>query len=71
MALLASAGIPPAAVLEMATRNAARALKREREFGAIAPGMRADLVVLSKNPLVKIEHTRAIEMVFQRGKRVR
>ncbi|HYC94053.1 MAG TPA: GNAT family N-acetyltransferase [Thermoanaerobaculia bacterium] len=71
MALLVSAGIPPAAVLEMATRNAARALKRERELGSIAPGMRADLVVLSKNPLVKIEHTRSIEMVFQRGKRVR
>lgn len=71
MALLVSAGIPPAAVLEMATRNAARALKRERELGAIAPGMRADLVVLAKNPLEKIEHTRAIEMVFQRGQRVR
>lgn len=71
MALLVSAGIPPAAVLEMATRNAARALRREREFGAIAAGMRADLVVLAKNPLVRIEHTRSIEMVFQRGRRVR
>jgi imidazolonepropionase-like amidohydrolase/RimJ/RimL family protein N-acetyltransferase len=71
LALLVSAGIPNAAVLEMATRNAARALKREREFGAIAAGMRADLVVLSKNPLEKIEHTRSIEMVFQRGRRVR
>ncbi|HEX6083235.1 MAG TPA: GNAT family N-acetyltransferase [Thermoanaerobaculia bacterium] len=71
MALLVSAGIPPSAVLEMATRNAARALKRERELGSVAAGMRADLVVLSKNPLVKIEHTRSIEMVFQRGQRVR
>ncbi|HVE70411.1 MAG TPA: GNAT family N-acetyltransferase [Thermoanaerobaculia bacterium] len=71
MALLVSAGIPPAAVLEMATRNAARALKRERDFGSIAAGMRADLVVLSKNPLEKIEYTRSIEMVWQAGKRVR
>jgi imidazolonepropionase-like amidohydrolase/GNAT superfamily N-acetyltransferase len=71
LALLVSAGIPPAAVLEMATRNAARALGREREFGSIAPGMRADLVVLSKNPLEQIANTRSIEMVFQRGKRVR
>jgi imidazolonepropionase-like amidohydrolase len=70
MALLVSAGIPPAAVLEMATRNAARALKSEKEFGSIAPGLQADLVVLTKNPLDRIENTRSIEMVFQRGRRV-
>lgn len=71
MALLVSAGIPPAAVLEMATRNAARALRRERELGTIAPGFRADLVVLSKNPLQAIENTRSIEFVIAGGTRVR
>jgi imidazolonepropionase-like amidohydrolase len=31
-------------------------------------GLIADLVVLSANPLEKIENTRAIEMVIQRGR---
>ncbi|HEV7768556.1 MAG TPA: subclass B3 metallo-beta-lactamase [Thermoanaerobaculia bacterium] len=67
MQLLADAGIAPMAILRMATYDAARALKREKEFGSIAPGMRADLVVLSKNPLEPIANTRSIEMVVQRG----
>jgi len=69
--LLADAGIPPLAILRMATFDAARALKREREFGSIAPGLRADLLLLSRNPLESIENTRAIETVVQRGKIVR
>lgn len=67
MQLLADAGIPPMTILRMATHDAARALRREKELGSIAPGMRADLVVLSKNPLDAIANTRAIEMVIQRG----
>jgi imidazolonepropionase-like amidohydrolase/glyoxylase-like metal-dependent hydrolase (beta-lactamase superfamily II) len=69
--LLADAGIAPLAILRMATYDAARALKREKEFGSITPGMRADLVVLSKNPLESIANTRAIEMVVQRGAIIR
>jgi imidazolonepropionase-like amidohydrolase len=71
MKLLADAGIPPLAVLRMATFDAARALKRENEFGSIATGMHADLVVLSKNPLEAIANTRAIEITVQRGEIVR
>ncbi len=67
MQLLADAGIPAMTILRMATHDAARALRREREFGSIAPGMRADLIVLSKNPLDAIANTRSIDMVIQRG----
>jgi imidazolonepropionase-like amidohydrolase len=67
MKLLSDAGIPPLAIIRMATFNAARALRREKEFGSIAPGLRADLVVLSKNPLDSIGNTRAIESVIQNG----
>lgn len=67
MQLLADAGIAPLAILRMATYDAARALKRENEFGSIAPGMRADLVVLAKSPLDSIANTRSIEMIVQRG----
>ena len=71
MALLVSAGIPASAVLRMATQNAATALRAQNELGRIAPGLSADFVVLSKNPLQDIRNTRSIEMVFERGQRVR
>ena len=67
MTLLAEAGIPPIEILRMATSNAARALRQEREFGAIREGLRADLVLLAKDPTASIANTRAIEMVIQNG----
>ena len=67
MKLLNDAGIAPLEILKMATFNAARALHREREFGSIQPGLRADLVILSKNPLESIANTRAIERVLTAG----
>ena len=63
---LRDAGIPNAEILKIATRNAAAALRRP-DLGAIEPGRRADLVVLTKNPLDDIANTRAIEMVIFAG----
>jgi imidazolonepropionase-like amidohydrolase len=65
--LLADAGIPARDILRMATANGARALGREKEIGALKPGMRADLVVLRANPLADIGNTREIELVIQGG----
>ena len=65
--LLRDAGIAEADLLRMATYNAARALKREKEFGSVREGLRADLVILRKNPLERIENTRSIAYVIQRG----
>jgi imidazolonepropionase-like amidohydrolase len=65
--LLTEAGIPPLQVIRIATSNAARALRREHEFGSITPGLRADLVLVAQNPLDDIAHTRAIELVIQNG----
>jgi imidazolonepropionase-like amidohydrolase len=67
MALLHDAGLPPLEVLRAATANAARALGHARDFGTLAPGMRADLVVLSKDPVADIHNTRAIERVYRGG----
>jgi len=68
MVLLAQAGIPPAEVLRIATRNAAVALHCEAEQGTIERGKVADLVVLGADPLLDLRNTRRIEMVIQRGK---
>jgi imidazolonepropionase-like amidohydrolase len=64
--LLAEAGIPPAAVLRMATFNAGVALKQN--IGAVEAGKEADLVVLSGNPLESLENTARIEVVVKAGR---
>jgi imidazolonepropionase-like amidohydrolase len=68
MAHLVRAGMTPAEVLRAATIEAARYAGLERESGSIAPGKRADLVLLAANPLDDIAHTRRIEAVFLAGR---
>lgn len=68
MELLSEAGIPNEAVLSMATRNAAVALGLEKEIGTVETGKRADLVVLSANPLRDIHNAERIRYVFSVGR---
>jgi imidazolonepropionase-like amidohydrolase len=70
MALLHDAGLPPLEVLRAATANAARALGKSDTLGTLAKGKRADLVVLSRDPIADIKNTRAIERVYHRGRLV-
>ena len=58
-------------MIRMATHDAARALGREKEFGSVQVGRRADLVLLTVNPLERIENTRSIKSVIQGGRLVR
>jgi imidazolonepropionase-like amidohydrolase len=64
---LVKAGVPVHAVLQAATINVARHFKREGEFGAIAAGQAADLVLLDADPLVDIANSRRIAGVMVRG----
>ena len=50
LALMQACGMPPAEVLEATTSSAARLLGLDGELGRVAPGFRADLVVVSGNP---------------------
>jgi imidazolonepropionase-like amidohydrolase len=43
--------LPPLEILRSATRVNARLLRREGELGVVAPGARADLILLDGNPL--------------------
>ena len=61
------AGLSPAEALATATLNPARMLGLETEIGAIAPGYRADLVVLDANPLENIRNTRKLVWVMKGG----
>lgn len=66
--LLVGAGIPTLEVLTIATRNGAETLGLLDETGTVEPGKRADLVVLSRNPVADIRNTRSIELVVQGGR---
>jgi len=50
-ALTRAAGLTPEEILLSATVNGARALGMEVTVGRVAPGMRADLVILDADPL--------------------
>jgi hypothetical protein len=67
MSLLVHAGIPPAAVLKLATLNAARFLGRTTA-GSIAPGKDGDLVLLAANPLLDIRNVGRVEAVIFKGR---
>jgi cytosine/adenosine deaminase-related metal-dependent hydrolase len=61
-------GLRPHEVLQAATRNAFRLLGEERQSGVIAPGGRADLVLLDADPLEYIGNVRAISGVVAAGR---
>ena len=55
-------------LLRAATLDNANALGLSRELGSIEVGKRADLLLLSKNPLETISAYDAIETIFLNGK---
>ena len=61
------AGIAPASALQIATFNAARLLKKESELGSIAPGKRADFVLVEGNPAERISDIRRCRLVMKNG----
>ena len=68
LALLVESGLTPLAALQSATLRPAEFLGRTEEFGVIAPGKRAGLVLLSADPLVDIHNTAQIQAVWLQGK---
>ncbi|RMF18757.1 MAG: hypothetical protein D6761_01840 [Candidatus Dadabacteria bacterium] len=69
LARLVDAGMPPWAVLQAATSGSAAALRR-LDRGRIAPGYRADLVLVDGDPLREIRDTTQIVAVVRHGKLV-
>ncbi len=65
--LLVRAGLSPAEALRAATHRPAELLGRAHEWGSIAPGRAADLLLLDADPLADIRHTRRIRAVYAGG----
>ncbi len=74
MRILVETGLTPMQAIKSVTRWSAEKLegidgkRGEAKVGSIEPRKYADLVVLDKNPLVDIYHTRSISRVMKDGK---
>ena len=63
-----AAGLTPYEVLRSATKNVGEYLKAKDTFGLVAPGHRADLVLLEANPLTDIANVAKRAGVMLRGR---
>ena len=68
LAAMVSAGLTPFEAIATGTSVPARFYGQERRWGAIAPGLDADCLVLTANPLSNIAATRQIVGVMVRGR---
>lgn len=69
MELMVQSGLTPMQVIQSFSKGAAEALGSAKEFGTLAKGKAADLLVLEKNPLDNITNMRAIHTVYLGGKK--
>jgi len=69
MELMVQAGLTPMQVIQAFSKGASETLDIDKEFGALAKGKAADLLVLEKNPLDNITNMRTIEAVYLGGKK--
>jgi imidazolonepropionase-like amidohydrolase len=69
MELMAQSGLTPMQVIQSFSKSAAEALGIDKEFGVLAKGKAADLLVLEKNPLESITHMRTIHSIYLGGRK--
>ena len=62
------AGMSPYEILKSGTVNVGQYFAKQDRFGTIAPGQRADLVLLHASPLANIANVEKIEGVMVRGR---
>lgn len=71
LTVAAAAGLTPFQILQSGTANVARyareVLGKDGNFGVVAPGMRADLVLLQSNPLLDVGNLTKRAGVMVRG----
>jgi imidazolonepropionase-like amidohydrolase len=68
MRFMADAGISKYEVIRSGTVNVGEYFRAQDRFGAIAPGQRADMVMLDANPLDNVANYQKISGVVLRGK---
>jgi imidazolonepropionase-like amidohydrolase len=66
--LYVEAGLTPMQAIESATRVPAKAMGMEAEVGTIEAGKRADMIVLTADPLAAISNIRKLKWVIANGR---
>jgi imidazolonepropionase-like amidohydrolase len=67
VALLVRAGLTPLEAIQAATVGAAEHLRIQNEAGRLAPGMPADLVAVSGDPLTDVTELERVRFVMKGG----
>ncbi len=68
--LLVEAGLTPLQAITVATKNGAELLHASDEFGTLRPGLKANFIVLDKDPSMDIRNSETISSVWRDGKKV-
>jgi imidazolonepropionase-like amidohydrolase len=61
------AGVPNAAVLQMATLGSARVMKKDKDLGSVTAGKLADLILVDGDPTQQISDIRKVSLVVKDG----
>jgi imidazolonepropionase-like amidohydrolase len=69
MELLLQAGLTPMQIIQTFSKNTSEMLGIDKDFGTLAKGKAADLLVVAKNPLDDIANMRTFEAVYLGGKK--
>ena len=64
-------GMTPMEAIQAATRNAAQALGREKDVGAIAPGRWGDIIAVDGDPVRDVRELEDVDVVIKGGKVVK
>jgi hypothetical protein len=67
--LYVAAGIPPKEALRTATYESAAVMKREKEYGRLAPGYVADLILVDGDPTLNMADIRKVRTVIRGDRR--
>jgi hypothetical protein len=67
LAAMQVSGMNTWSLLQASTINGAKAVGKEKEFGAVKKGLRADLLLLKKNPVEDFRNWQSIDWVINRG----
>jgi len=69
MELMVQAGMTPMKVIEAFSKGSSETLRIDKDFGTLAKGKSADMLVLAKNPLDDITNMRSIDAVYLGGRK--
>jgi imidazolonepropionase-like amidohydrolase len=70
-AVMVEYGMTPAEAIRAATWNAAEALGREGDIGAVAPGRYGDLIAVAGDPLADVRALETVALVIKGGEVVK